>query len=93
MEDLTPFLEEWRQSDSVAALRHLADMVRGFALDQTRFGGGWWDEVRTQSQYLREWLGDPATEAILEAAYFRYEREPFADEFATAADWLWWARR
>ena len=86
LEDLTPFLGLWRSTDSVAALRHLAKVAQDYARFSDTFRGGWW--TPRASQQVETWLRDPATEARLVEAFFRYESEPSAEEFASAADAL-----
>lgn len=89
--DVTPFLDVWRATESVPALRNLAMVARLVVDFPTRFRNAFWEQTPLASEQIETWFRDPATEARLIGAYFRYEAEPFAEEFASAVDALGWS--
>ena len=91
MGDLAPFLDVWRATEAIPALRNLAMVARNFVDFPTMFRDIWWEKTPLASQQIETWLRDSATEARMADAYFRYETEPFAEEFASAADALGWS--
>ena len=68
------FLDGWLTTDSVPALRHLAE----FASDPALLG----------DPSFGPWLRSPGPRESLENAYFRHCAEPFSEDLARAADVL-----
>ena len=89
--DMTPFLEVWRAAEAVPALRNLAMVARMFVNRPDMFRDVFWAETPLASEQIETWFRDPATEARLIEVYFRFEAEPFAEEFASAVDALGWS--
>jgi hypothetical protein len=90
-DDLAPFLAEWEAFTIPSAIYLLADHVRanGESLSQhSTLENVWWSERNAQMRQAVTWLlGGPPGE-MLESAYLRDAKAPYAGELATAADWL-----
>lgn len=79
--DLHPFLEVWRNTRSVTAIRHLTALI-------------WWDlDFDTepepglgqhQSQEIRDWLFEPDTIQRLQQAFCEHRNDPFAADLDMA---------
>lgn len=96
LDNLEPFLDVWRRSDSTAALRHLADYVceNGRLLyKKGKLSNAFWEGREEQMQQVVRWLADPLTVQMLERGFFQYASEPFADELAEAVDKLSWLQK
>ncbi|MDQ2717087.1 MAG: hypothetical protein M3Z08_19460 [Chloroflexota bacterium] len=78
------FLDLWRQTQSLSALRHLAEFVRQEAFFIAAHRAVWWYEG--QWDHISAWLLNARTRQILEEAFYRYYAEPFAPEFMQAHD-------
>lgn len=72
VDDLGPFLDHWRRSESRAALCHLALLIYENAAllpeDPMSLNNGFWDERQPQMDQVTEWLLDPSTGVMLEQA-------------------------
>ena len=89
LEDLSPFLRAWRQSEKAPALRALADFVNenGDELGASHTLKWLVGSLPTQQQVIT-WLLESATRQWLEDGFFRFEDQDFAEELAAAADTL-----
>jgi hypothetical protein len=93
--DLTPFLREWQDTDDAAALGHLCEFIRDVAhgvrkhKPPARLVYHW---IKLDPTPLMRWLIDPATEASLEAAFFRNAEAPVARQISMAIEELRWLR-
>jgi len=86
-DDLKPFLEVWRKTPSVTAIRHLTSLI-------------WWDfdldpdldrepELEQQrSQEIRNWLCEPDTLQCLQQAFCEHRDGPLADDLDMAVEIL-----
>ncbi len=92
--DLTPHLQLWRHNESVSSLRHLAQFVQNNTkplLEAHRLDHYWHGLERSMNQAIA-WMSEPATKDALERAFFTYEHEAYAEEFATAVNQLDWVQ-
>jgi hypothetical protein len=94
--DVTPYLREWASSDDAAALRHLCayipSLAHGIRKEKTPPARLVYRWINLDPAPLLRWLIDPATEASLEAAFFRHAQEPVAQELSQAIEELRWLR-
>ena len=95
VDDLSPFLEAWRQDHSATAMRHLAEFVEinfNTLSKKGRLRNAFWREREQQIRAVAEWLADGDTAAQMEQAFFRYSAAPFAADLSAAVDRLAWLR-
>jgi hypothetical protein len=95
VDELSPFLMLWQDSAVIAARRHLASFVcdnGDMLLRKNKLDSVWWKERPEQMRQATQWLADPQTQDILEQAFFDHAAQPYAEEFAQAADVLRWLR-
>lgn len=89
LEDLSPFLQVWRQSDEATALQALANFVNE---NGDELGSGhtlkWLLGSPPTKRQVITWLLEPETRQWLEDGFFRYAEQGWASELATAADTL-----
>ncbi len=89
-DDLTRYLEAWREGLIAPAMRHLGKFLyehsNSLYLKGKVYGG--WPGRQTQAKQVILWLLDPKTVQIAERAFFAYQDAPFAEELAAAADHL-----
>lgn len=92
LEDMTPFLIEWRNSDLVG-LHKLAKFVidqAGTIVKKMHLSDGFWSSRRVQMRQIIDWLLEPATKDVLENTFLESTSNPLLDDIATGADWLNW---
>jgi hypothetical protein len=95
-DDLRPYLDAWRRSDSVAAARHLAALVgRNLKrlLKAGQLANAFWAFRQEQMRQVVDWLIEPATTARLEQAFYGCDDPAVACELSLAVDQLEWVRR
>jgi len=93
VDDLSPFLTLWQDSAATTARRHLASFVcdnSDTLLGKNKLGSVWWKDRPSQMRQTAQWLADPQIQDILERAFFDHDSQPYAEEFAQAADALKW---
>jgi len=93
VDDLSPFLALWQDSTAAAARRQLASFVcdnGDTLLRKNKLGNVWWKDRPDQMRQAAKWLADPQIQDILERAFFDHDSQPYAEEFAQAADVLRW---
>lgn len=92
-DDLTPFLDYWRQCRNVEALRHLANLVAwnyGRLMEDVPLFNAWWEQRPAQMEQVRQWILAPATKAMLEDAFWRFRDDPSAKELSDAVQQVAW---
>jgi hypothetical protein len=89
LEDLSPFLQAWRQSNEATALQALAVFVNE---NRNELGSSctlkWRSGSPVTKQQVITWLLESETRQWLEDGFFRYAEEDFAEDLAAAADIL-----
>lgn len=88
--DPAPFLAVWRASESVPALRHLADFVQehlDIAVGAAKRFSVFWDHPE-HTQTVAAWLLDARTREQLERGFFAHADEPYAADLSRAVQYL-----
>jgi hypothetical protein len=94
-DDLSPFLELWRESMNPEAIQHLAtvmDSNYSRLMENGLLFSPWWGERLSQMNQLRDWLLSPLTGRQLESAFFRYSTAPFAKQISDAVQQFAWVQ-
>jgi hypothetical protein len=95
-DELTPYLREWQSSDDLEALRSLCSYIpyvtHGIRKEKSPPARLVYRWINLDPTPLLRWLIDPATEASLEARFFRHAEEPVAQHVSRAIEELRWLR-
>lgn len=87
--DLAPYLHRFREATSIAAARHVVDLIRDNQETLWRRGAvdpDFWGPDAVD--VVTRWLRAPETAAALERAFFASEDSPYAADFSDALDIL-----
>jgi hypothetical protein len=92
VDDLSPYLAEWRIRSDTAAVRHLAHLVLD-TVDHRRatllVKNPYWKDRPEQAEQVNAWLSDPATAAQLEHSFFDcIDDEAVQEELSASLKWL-----
>jgi hypothetical protein len=82
IDDFAPFLNAWREMRTSSSLRQLAELVRYHS----------WGNQLVRNQQIWAWLREDGTREMLEAGFYAFIDEGWADELALAVDVLDWLR-
>lgn len=94
-DDISRFLDFWRQCTGPHAMQHLAATMEWNyckLMDEQPLFNAWWQERPKQMSQLRDWLLSPLTGKALEEAFFKYAEQPFAKLLSDGIQQFGWVQ-
>lgn len=92
LDDLRPFLDDWRGRTDRAAVWRLAALVLDVypSFGKGKLGNAFWDGRESQMRQVMAWLLEKETVEYLEAAYLTCEHSELCHQLSDAAQQLRW---